>query len=548
LSGRHGGKTYFRQAIALSGVQTLVRMSDNVFPDGVAVLTLAEESQAKPHCERLVYVHHASADVNLVVKTDKAAYQSKEKVSLGIKTSGGKASLSVACVDASIVPAQADNIVSYLMLQSELRGKIESAGRYFDTTNVNRAKQMDLLLMTQGWRDFVWRRMQDTAIRLSYNLENGITVSGKVLSGTSTKPLDHINITMFANNNKGIKLFSGVTDSLGRFIFTGLEQYGDHIVKLSASDSKGNKKGMFVMDTLVTFPVRAFPQAAMLNRQADTSTAVLISAAIKRREAVLAQKMKMNKNLKEVKITASRAVVLGSGNPMMTFGKDQSFDITAKDNQYKTLEWWMLHNVKGAIQSNDANVTGVVVYGMDTLGAPVPPSGRIAYREASRPLSPEFFVNGRELYPLDETEAESYRQIYYPLTIDKFKHITFKHVVGSLINSDNAQAQRIMVDRYLLYITLKDGVMVGYNSGVLNPEVNGYYEAQTFYQPNYSKPSGNTDLRTTIHWQPNVITDANGEASVSFYNVDPKGKMRIIVEGLTDKGVPVATTVSYVVK
>jgi len=45
-----------------------------------------------------------------------------------------------------------------------------------------------------------------------------------------------------------------------------------------------------------------------------------------------------------------------------------------------------------------------------------------------------------------------------------------------------------------------------------------------------------------------VVTDANGEATVTFYNANPKTKVRIVVQGITDKGVPVSTTMGYVVK
>ena len=56
------------------------------------------------------------------------------------------------------------------------------------------------------------------------------------------------------------------------------------------------------------------------------------------------------------------------------------------------------------------------------------------------------------------------------------------------------------------------------------------------------------DARTTIHWEPYVMTDASGQATVNFYNADPKTKVRVVVEGVTDKGVPVTGSVLYNVK
>ena len=40
-----------------------------------------------------------------------------------------------------------------------------------------------------------------------------------------------------------------------------------------------------------------------------------------------------------------------------------------------------------------------------------------------------------------------------------------------------------------------------------------------------------SDLRSTIHWEPNIITDANGEATVSFFSADNPGHYTFILEG-----------------
>ena len=39
------------------------------------------------------------------------------------------------------------------------------------------------------------------------------------------------------------------------------------------------------------------------------------------------------------------------------------------------------------------------------------------------------------------------------------------------------------------------------------------------------------DTRSTIHWEPNVVTDVNGKAVVSFYSSDRAGTYTVRVEG-----------------
>ena len=63
--------------------------------------------------------------------------------------------------------------------------------------------------------------------------------------------------------------------------------------------------------------------------------------------------------------------------------------------------------------------------------------------------------------------------------------------------------------------------------------------ARFFYNPKYDA-SGNApiggDLRTTIYWNPKVLTDTAGNASFEFYNADNKGPYRAIIEGIDSDG------------
>ena len=48
----------------------------------------------------------------------------------------------------------------------------------------------------------------------------------------------------------------------------------------------------------------------------------------------------------------------------------------------------------------------------------------------------------------------------------------------------------------------------------------------------YSTP----DLRTLIHWQPNLVTNNTGKANTSFYTSDKVGAIKIICEAITADG------------
>lgn len=59
-----------------------------------------------------------------------------------------------------------------------------------------------------------------------------------------------------------------------------------------------------------------------------------------------------------------------------------------------------------------------------------------------------------------------------------------------------------------------------------------------FYMPKYQsrETQVKTDFRSTLHWEPDVITDAKGEATLKFFTSDRTGTFTIIAEGSNMNG------------
>ena len=61
-----------------------------------------------------------------------------------------------------------------------------------------------------------------------------------------------------------------------------------------------------------------------------------------------------------------------------------------------------------------------------------------------------------------------------------------------------------------------------------------------YYKPRYTvKNKGiafGTDLRSTIDWEPNIVTDKDGRAVVSFFSADKPATYTIIAEGTDLQG------------
>lgn len=194
LVGRMRGMTCCTAEATLHG-SLRVRMPVETFAQqGIAAFTLYDETM-RPMAERLVYVHPRKR-LHIEVKLDKARYRIRDKGTLTVRVTDEdghpvRANLGLSLFDkAYIHEGTPETLLSYCYLSTEIRGNIHNPGYYFDEGNKDRLESLDLLLLTQGWRRYVWES-GDTA-----------TVAAVFLS-------DEINGVQTIGTKKGLKEVGG---------------------------------------------------------------------------------------------------------------------------------------------------------------------------------------------------------------------------------------------------------------------------------------------------------------------------------------------------
>ena len=93
-----------------------------------------------------------------------------------------------------------------------------------------------------------------------------------------------------------------------------------------------------------------------------------------------------------------------------------------------------------------------------------------------------------------------------------------------------------------------DGLHDGYQKGIRHTFYDGYSQVKRFYHIDHSNSvPGDIDFRRTLYWNPEVKTDSQGKAQISFYNNTTCRRMKVSAEGLSDSGIPIITkeTFSY---
>ncbi|RZL46906.1 MAG: hypothetical protein EOO93_25530 [Pedobacter sp.] len=88
-----------------------------------------------------------------------------------------------------------------------------------------------------------------------------------------------------------------------------------------------------------------------------------------------------------------------------------------------------------------------------------------------------------------------------------------------------------------IYITTKNGNLGRGPDATNTAKITnfGYQVSKQFYSPDYDDPKTNQqlqDLRSTIYWNPAVITNDKGQTNLNFFNAGTPGTYRIVVEGM----------------
>ncbi|MBC8054277.1 MAG: carboxypeptidase-like regulatory domain-containing protein [Sphingobacteriaceae bacterium] len=570
---KRAGRLIMAKQIVFSSSPVIIRIRKNTLSPGINTITLYDEEK-KPHCERLVFIEPSKIDVS--VNTDKNSYQAKEKATiiLQAKDSYGlpvKAKFSIAAVD-DIALTKAGTIESYLYLQSEVKGEIENPFQYFDPQNLTRKHDLELLLLTQGWRDFVWKRYKNSELKISYLPEQGINISGQVMEKNSAKPIKGANISL-RTPQAAIKFYSTQTDSSGRFYINNLELFGHQSIIVASRDGRGEPLGRISLDSLFqdTLQIRSSRVASTNNT--ETRLEKQHESIIKRkREFRLADTIKLD----AVKIRGRKTIQLLQGSATDFGYPDENFQITPKDYNFQDLRHYLL--TKSNYATADVSQKIYICMGEPDMGlhkecrhdpiiqknttiCPCDPTyqnieptytadrNRVMFRGDDSLIMPKIFVNQKQI-PIYDQDNEDVKddqyQRYLNLPMSLIKSVTIKKIIESSV----PLMGRVSMPGtgYLLYITTKPGALDWAQEDKLTLNINGYYQSRVFYSPKYEAASTKHDGRFTIYWEPEVSTNEKGEAIISYYNADSKTKIRIIAEGISETGVPLTGTAVYEVK
>jgi len=497
-------------------------VAKTAFPGGIAHFTLFSD-EVQPVNERMLFIDRQD-NLDIDISSDKAGYGVRDSIALRVQVTDKQhapvlGSFSLAVTDDAQVKtggSDADNIITRLLLSSELKGTVEDPSWYFtspgDTATAN---ALDALMLTQGWVGYDWTNMFKKPAPPRYPAEAGFMVRGRV-TNLLNKPMEKANVLLMGTG-RTVVFRDTITNNEGRFTFYNFPVVDTPSFIVQARNAKGKNFGIGIeVDEFKPAEIHAEGMGELVPWYVNSDTTLL-------------SYVKNNYQHQQDALT-------GGG-------------------RYKLLRGVVVKGKKGIKGSHNLNGPGEADEVIDQ--ATIEKAGKINLKQLLQQTVKGFRIiygsEGREAYTInsdrliiiiDGVHLARFGQQKETLEYLQASDIKGIEVMRGLRTSSNyrstflttAQLMDITKQYFFLEITTHSG------NGVFMKHTPGVYVYKPlpvswpvqFYAPRYTvkdAPGRLPDLRSTIFWQPNLVTDKQGVVEASFYSADKPSTYTVILQG-----------------
>ncbi|UKT63780.1 carboxypeptidase-like regulatory domain-containing protein [Pedobacter mucosus] len=514
---QQGGNVYYVSKAKMDKQVLIANILKKNLPAGIVQFTLFSSTN-QPIAERLIFVKNNSDLINVALNTTGVSDLRKGKSTFAFEASNQNkpvlGSFSVAVTNASKVVPDEDNesnILTSLLLTSDLVGYIEKPNHYFLNDDVKTQKELDNLMLTQGWRRFLWKNIiNNVGPNITFKPENSISISGTIKKGN--KPVPNGKVMLMATKGTFF-IIDTVTNADGTFVFDNLS-FPDSTKFVVQARTKTERK-------FVDINIDIVPGQIVTKNKNGADIEINVNNTLMKyikesdnyfnemsRLGLLERTIK----LEEVTITEKRNPAKNSSN--LNGAGNADFVMTSKD----------LSTCITLSQCLQGRLPGVIF------------KGNVPYLMRSQNQAMNIILDGMQV------EAEFLDNIS-PMDVESIELL--KSIGNTAIYGMNGGGG------VLIITTKRGGSDLSYNRyapGVITLNPKGYSVSREFYSPKHETPDSRIDLRSTIYWNPQVVATENGKATFEFYNADEPGQYRMVIEGIDAFGHLARKVYTYEVK
>lgn len=500
IVAQQNGNTNYVSRIKLSQQYLIIPIDKKELPTGIIQFTLFSEDN-HPIAERIIFNKNYERKLNVKLDTSVLSKRLKGKSVFKIESKKdgapieGNFSVSVSQVDKSgISESNESHIFSSLLLTSDLKGYIENPNYYFLADDLKTNQNLDNLMLTHGWRRFLWKEIAtDNQPPFKFLPETGINISGWVKY--KNKPVENAKVGLMSKANGGI-FMDTISNKDGWFSFKNLLFAENSFFTIDA-------KSQNVKDLDIELEQRFSSVADAYKSKADFETDHEIS--------LLSFNAANDNYYKELKRLGINEEVL------------KLKDVTINQKRKKVIESANLNGAGNAdriLTSEDFKFTSGSLLG-DI-------NNRLHLKTLPRVRDPLYILDGNSNIDVGMIEMIPSSEI---------------ETVELLMNASRTAIYGIRGSGGVIVITTKKGTGSGIAKnyqpeGLKNIQFSGYSPSKEFYSPQYETIADDNqkDFRSTIYWNPLVVTDKKGTAAFEFYNATEAGTYRMLIEGIDING------------
>lgn len=513
IVGSNGGVVYYAAKTKLNTLVTNAKIPKDKFPSGITQITLFNET-GDPVSERLAFNYPKSVG-NVSLKTDLATYKPRQKVKMTVTAKNGttpvEGSYSISVTDDQKVPVNEDNeitILSSLLLTSDLKGYIEKPNYYFNKPDEKKTTDLDVLMLTQGYRRFNFKDIMTGQLApITLLPEQDMRISGTLRDRTGM-PVRKGALRLTVTGSKYAA--ETITNNTGVFVFPNLNIPDSSEVVINAKYSANGSSLMILLDGQLAAPISKNPKQLDEVVNIDSALAPYLNNSKKQYNYL--------RTLKEVKIEGAKVKKPSHADYPSLAGLSNITGTTIDGDRFQGCNTFALclqtlamgltfyeNNFYVTRDYNQGNKTPVQIF---INGSPSDYFALTAVQSAE--------VESVEVFPKDELG-------------------TVNRLYGTngvlVINLKKApKGQKISLAEFKKLIP---------EANLLKFSPKGFSTQREFYSPKYVNAASTynfNDLRSTIYWNPKVTPDATGILSLDYYNGDGNGTYRAVIEGVDKEG------------
>jgi hypothetical protein len=531
LVGMYRGNVIFYQPFQMEGQNQLLKFDSEVLKGGINQLILLDNN-LRPISERLIFSDNFELK-EIEISTDKKTYTPRSSVNLELSengTSGEISNLSVTVFHEAAFTEKnvSQNILSYLLIDSELNGFIESPADYFIDNEYSAQAKQYLLMLTHGWSGYFWNSVPVSGNELKHRQTAGLELHGMASDISSGQPLKNGEITLVLEKDGEMAFLTQTTDKQGKFTFPGLLFNDTANVYVQAKSQRGRQN-----TNISLFPSTETPPSVAHANAMKGDFEIPADLEKQKYNHVL----EMEKYLRKqgaVRITSNQPEnqnhLMNDGHFRIYDRADQVIVIPENEGSYANV----LDYLAGKVAGLDISGDHVSLRGTSNIhGNPTP-----LFLLDGIPL------NTRQFSPIPEEigiNVDSDTREAGNSSVDNIKGIPLGDI-------EKVEILKTPQNLALFGVEGANGVIAIYTrkgksdfaslvtKGVLAKKIAGYASSRKFYSPKYSPENmpETPDFRTTLFWEPDVLLQ--NETGLTFFTSDQTGRYKVIVEGISETG------------